>query len=39
MRTVKGKNISYMENNNAWHKRTPTQEEVLIARRELEALL
>ena len=39
MRTVKGKNISYMENNNSWHKRTPTQEEVLIARRELEALL
>lgn len=39
MSTVKGKNISYMENNNAWHKRTPTQEEVLIAHRELEALL
>ena len=36
LRTVKGKNISYMENNNAWHKRTPTAEEVEIARRELE---
>ncbi len=36
MKTVKGKNISYMENNNAWHKRTPTMEEVEIARRELE---
>ena len=33
--TVKGKNISYMENNNAWHKRTPTSEEVEIARKEL----
>ena len=35
MKTVKGKNISYMENNNQWHKRTPTAEEVAIARREL----
>ena len=36
MRTIKGKNISYMENDNTWHKRTPTIEEVEIARRELE---
>ena len=36
LRTVKGKGISYMENNNAWHKRTPTAQEVEIARRELE---
>lgn len=35
MHTLKGKNISYMEDNNAWHKRTPTVEEVEIARREL----
>lgn len=35
MKTIKGKNISYMENNNQWHKRTPTAEEVEIARREL----
>ena len=35
MKTIKGKNISYMENNNQWHKRTPTEEEVRIARREL----
>jgi transketolase len=34
-RTVKGKNIPYMENNNAWHKRTPTAEEVEIARKAL----
>ncbi len=39
MKTVKGKNISYMENNNAWHKRTPTEEEVQTARRELEVLM
>jgi transketolase len=30
-KTIKGKNIPYMENNNAWHKRTPTAEEVAIA--------
>lgn len=34
-KTVKGKNIPYMENNNAWHKRTPTAEEVEIAREAL----
>lgn len=33
--TVKGKNIPYMENNNAWHKRTPTAEEVELARAAL----
>lgn len=36
--TVKGKNISFMENNNAWHKRVPTLEELETARRELEAM-
>jgi transketolase len=34
-RTVKGKNIPYMENNNAWHKRTPTAEEVALAGKAL----
>ena len=34
-KTVKGKNIPYMEDNNAWHKRTPTAEEVEIAREAL----
>ena len=34
-KTVKGKGIPYMENNNAWHKRTPTDEEVEIAREVL----
>ncbi|MCL2763635.1 MAG: transketolase [Treponema sp.] len=33
--TVKGKNIPYMENNNAWHKRVPTPEEVSIAAKAL----
>lgn len=34
-KTVKGKSIPYMENNNAWHKRTPTEQEVEIARQAL----
>ncbi len=37
--TVKGKGIPYMENNNAWHKRTPTAEEVALAREALEGKL
>jgi transketolase len=35
-KTVKGKNIPYMENNNAWHKRTPTPDEVEQARAALD---
>ena len=34
-KTVKGKGVSYMEDNNAWHKRVPTAEEVETARKEL----
>lgn len=34
-RTVKGKNIPYMENNNAWHKKVPTVQEVELAREAL----
>ncbi len=34
--TVKGKNIPYMEHNNAWHKRTPTPDEVALARQALD---
>lgn len=34
-KTIKGKNIPYMEDNNAWHKRTPTDEEVELARNAL----
>lgn len=34
-KTLKGKNIPYMEDNNAWHKRVPTEEEVELAREAL----
>lgn len=33
--TVKGKGVSYMENNYKWHARVPTDEELAIAMREL----
>ena len=33
--TVKGKGVSFMEDDNNWHYRIPTAEEVLQARREL----
>lgn len=32
---TKGKGVSYMENNNAWHKGVPTDEEYETAKREL----
>ena len=32
---VKGKGVSFMENNNAWHKGVPTEEEYAIAFKEL----
>ena len=34
--TVKGKGVSFMENNNNWHYRIPSEEEFLCAIRELE---
>ena len=34
-KTVKGKGISFMENNNAWHKGTPTEEQWRQAAQEL----
>lgn len=34
-RTVKGKGVSYMEDNNAWHKGFPTTEQWEIAKKEL----
>jgi len=37
--TIKGKGIPYMENNNAWHKRVPTAEEVEAARDALRGAL
>lgn len=33
--TVKGKGVSFMEDDNNWHYRTPTADEVLAAKREL----
>jgi transketolase len=36
-RTVKGKGVSYMESNAAWHYRAPTQEELDLAVADLEA--
>lgn len=32
---VKGKGLSYMENNNSWHKGVPTDEQFVIAQHEL----
>jgi transketolase len=34
--TVKGKGVSFMEDDNNWHYRVPTAEEVLAARKELQ---
>ena len=33
--TVKGKGVSFMEDDNNWHYRTPTADEVVRAHREL----
>ena len=35
-KTVKGKGVSFMENNNAWHQKPVTDEEYAIAMKELE---
>ena len=34
--TIKGKGISFMEENNNWHYRTPNQEELENALKEIE---
>ncbi len=34
--TVKGKGVSFMEDDNNWHYRIPTSDEVLVARQELQ---
>jgi transketolase len=36
--TVKGKGVSFMEDDNNWHYRIPTQEEVILAKTELGVL-
>lgn len=33
--TIKGKGVSFMEDDNNWHYRTPTEEELMNARKEL----
>ena len=33
--TIKGKGVSFMEDDNNWHYRAPTAEEVVRARKEL----
>lgn len=38
-KTVKGKGVSYMENNAGWHGKAPNEEQYHIARAELEAQL
>lgn len=34
--TIKGKGISFMEDNNNWHYRIPTEEEIILAKKELQ---
>jgi transketolase len=34
-RTIKGKGVSFMEDDNSWHQRAPSEEELEIARIEL----
>ena len=38
-KTVKGKGVSYMENNAGWHGKAPNDEQYEIGRAELEAAL
>ena len=33
--TIKGKGVSFMENDNNWHYRIPNKEEVILAKKEL----
>ena len=39
MKTVKGKGVSFMENNAAWHGTAPNDEQYEIAMNELKAQL
>ena len=36
--TIKGKGVSFMEDNNNWHYRTPNEEELQLAIKELDCL-
>ena len=39
MSTVKGKDVSFMENNAGWHGKAPNDEEYAVAMKELNAIL
>ena len=39
MKTVKGKGVSYMENNAGWHGKAPNDEQFAVAKAELEAVI
>ena len=39
MKTVKGKGVSYMENNVGWHGKAPNDEQFAVAKAELEAVI
>ena len=39
MKTVKGKGVSYMENNAGWHGKAPNDEQFAVAKAELETII
>ncbi len=39
MKTVKGKDVSFMENNAGWHGKAPNDEQFAVAKAELEAII
>ena len=39
MKTVKGKGVSFMENNVGWHGKAPNDEQFAVAKAELEAVI
>ena len=39
MKTVKGKGVSFMENNAGWHGKAPNDEQFAQAKQELEAAI
>ena len=39
MKTIKGKGVSYMENNVSWHGSAPNEEQFKIAKAELDSIL
>ena len=39
MKTIKGKGVSYMENNVSWHGSAPNEEQFKLAKSELDLIL